>query len=116
MGNVYSAFRMYYADFGFAGVVILPLVMGGIFAVLYSSVLQSSGRSRLSIKFIGKPVTSAIDFKLLILGVIIHSCILMFYQDWFFAHVLEWYQIKSFIFMWLFKLIFIDLQNKKNNG
>ncbi len=38
LGNVYSCFKAFYADFGLGGVIVLSMIMGGIIQVLYENV------------------------------------------------------------------------------
>lgn len=111
MGNVYSAFRMYYEDFGFWGIVIMDFILGVIFSMLYVFI-----RYNIKVKFSKKyflKYKSKVNFLLIIYSVIVHSIVMMFYQDWFFSHVIEWYQIKLLIIMWLIKVVLVDLD--KNN-
>lgn len=102
LGNVYTAFRMYYADFGIIGVIILDILLGCIFSFIYMAI-----KTNVRIKF--AKLYSIVDFKIVIYSVIIHSIILMFYADWFFSQVIGWTQIKSIIFMWIIKIILIDI-------
>ncbi len=113
MGNVYSAFRMYYADFNIQGVIILSLVLGSVFGIMYSLIVKKKNCESLIIRFGIFKYHSKVEFMLIIYSVCIHACLMLFYQDWFYAHLLTWYQIKSFIYMWIFKFIVIDM-NKKN--
>lgn len=109
IGNVYSAFRMYYSDFGTIGVLILSSLLGIIFGLLYKRIIKEGHKSYPYRIKIGRfAVRSNIISSLLIYSVIIHACLLLFYQDWFYAYILTWYQIKMFIFMFLFKWVIVD--------
>lgn len=44
LGNVYTAFRTYLIDFGYLGVIVLPLIMGIILAYLYFSIIYKKQR------------------------------------------------------------------------
>lgn len=44
ISNVYTAFRRYYSDFGFAGISIIPLTMGYFFSLLYEKIKLNSKR------------------------------------------------------------------------
>lgn len=113
MGNVYSAFRMYYADFKLIGVIVLSLILGIIFGIIYSLIMKKEFQKNIIIRFGAFRYKSKVEFVLIIYSVCIHACLMLFYQDWFYAHLLTWYQIKSFIFMWIFKFIVIDMNKKK---
>lgn len=108
-GNVYTAFRMFYADFGFWGIVILPFVQGVLFSFCYL-MIKFDVKIRWPVK-LWRP--SVIDFRLLIYSLVIYSVILMFYADWFYSQVLSWYQIKGMILMWIAKIWLVD-SDKKN--
>lgn len=113
LGNVYTAFRMYYADFGYPGVAILDFLLGLIFAIIYFTsrgaiTLKNIVRIRIN-KFHGVKIYASI----IIYAMIIHSIVLMFYADWFYSQVLSWTQIKGFIFLWILKVIFVDFD--RNN-
>lgn len=109
MGNVYSAFRSFYADFGILGIVIMPAIMGIFFGFLYGYIKSHDHRHLVKFIALKYRISSPIDFAIVIYALIIHSCLFMFYQDWFFSQVLGWYQIKSIIFIWIFKFVFVDI-------
>ena len=67
-GNVYTALRRYYQDFGTAGVIILV----GIFSVFYS---------RLYVYIRNKSRLAKIDFALLYYGILCRGLFLFFFDD-----------------------------------
>lgn len=108
LGNVYTAFRMYYSDFGYLGVIILSFFEGIIFSFLYNIIKRNI---HINFKFhLFKK--SIVDFRIIIYSVIVHSVILMFYADWFYSQVLAWVQIKALIFMWIIKIFLVDIDKK----
>ncbi len=109
MGNVYTAFRMFYADFGIIGIVILSMLQGIIFALFYKLIKYDIKLKILKIHIFKK---SLIEFRIIIYAMILHSVILMFFADWFYSQVLSWYQIKSFICIYILKLILVDFDKK----
>lgn len=48
MGNIYTSYRRFYHDFGFAGCLILPLVQGLILSSLYYNINRNPSKSKLS--------------------------------------------------------------------
>lgn len=110
LGNVYTAFRMYYSDFKMVGVVIMNFIAGIVFATLYV-MIRLNIKIRLSNFNIFRS-KSMLDFNIIIYSVIIHSVIMMFYADWFFSQVLSWTQFKAIIFMWLIKVLLVDCSKK----
>lgn len=105
MGNVYTAFRMFYADFGGIGVSLLSIIQGGVFAVFYRSI-KCNKKVRFFKTHVFKP--SLVEFRIIIYAMIVHSVALMFYADWFYSQVLSWTQIKAFIYLYIFKILLID--------
>lgn len=112
MGNVYTAFRMYYHDFGFWGIIIMDFTLGVIFSILYGAIKYNIKLKLNKMNFF--KYKSKVNFLIIVYSVIIHSIVMMFYQDWFFSHVIEWYQIKLLIMMWLIKVFLIDLCRDNN--
>ena len=105
MGNVYTAFRMFYADFGGIGVSLLSIIQGGVFAIFYRSI-KCNKKVRFFKTHVFKP--SLVEFRIIIYAMIVHSVALMFYADWFYSQVLSWTQIKAFIYLYIFKILLID--------
>lgn len=74
IGNVYTAFRSYIHDFGFAGMVILTALESLVMSVLYYS-----NKKRISYKII--------DTRLLLLPLFYYADVLLFYADWFYEQI-----------------------------
>ncbi len=49
VGNVYTAFRRFYHDFGFAGILILPLIQGFLLSFLYYHISRGTDGSRIGL-------------------------------------------------------------------
>lgn len=110
MGNVYTSIRMYYADFGIIGTVILSIVLGFVFSIYYETL--SRGK-RIVIKDMGRLFPkSVVNFKLIVYSMIIYSVLLAFYADWFYSQVLSWAVVKGIIIIWIAKYILIDLDSR----
>ena len=45
IGNIYTAFRRFYADFGIAGLIILPGLLGGFYSFLYLKIKRQCYRN-----------------------------------------------------------------------
>ena len=108
LGNVYTAFRLFYADFGIYGIIILPFIQGAIFSLFYSTI-KNNIHIKTNIRLFQK---SLIDFRVIIYATIVHSLILMFYADWFYSQVLTWNQIKGFLVIWIIKFFLVDLDQR----
>ena len=70
-GNLYTAFRRYYSDFGFLGVIILPIGLGAFFTTLYYKTRK-------------KALSGRISFSILLLGYLASAVFYMPIEDRFF--------------------------------
>lgn len=96
LGNVYTMFKVYFADFGFWGVVIFSSLMGLFFSVVYYHVKY---RSHTNCK------QKKVDYYLLIYGMTYFSIPLAFFSNWFYQMLnvgLLWSILWIIIFPYLF--------------
>lgn len=112
MGNVYTAFRMFYSDFGIIGVAVLSALQGAIYAFLYILV-----KYNIKIRIFSKRIfpVSQVSFQIILYSMMLHCVALMFYADWFYSQFISWGQIKALFFIYVFKIILIDLNTRNSN-
>lgn len=94
VGNVYSGMRRYFNDFGFAGIVLLPTVMG----VIYTSFYQ---RLRNLSHFV------SYHYAIIIYGYMLYAILLNAVDDVFYSEILTVGDFilgvfAYFVFLWLF--------------
>ena len=70
-GNVYTALRRYYQDFGFLGTIVMVAILSVIFGILYSYVKN-------------RPLHQGVNISLLYYGILVRALFLFFFDDEFF--------------------------------
>lgn len=111
IGNVYTALRPPYYDFGFIGMVIVMLLMGALFTFLYCKIRNRYGK---------KPI----DFRLLLYAYIAYTFFLYFYNCYnnFISHafiklIIELFVVRWFLVGWhLKKRYSVKFGNSKKVG
>lgn len=97
-GNVYTAFRAYYADFGIIGVFVCSYIIGSFSSVFYE-------------EFRRKKFKIGVNWSLFVYAYLVYGIAMMFYSNTFFEYVANISFLKM-IFVWLvFNKAFI--KNKK---
>ena len=102
LGNVYTAFRMYYNDFGMAGVIILQILLSFIFSIGYIKSLESK--------------ENGIDFGTIIYCYCIFSLVLHSYRDFFYSQIISINYINIIIYVYVVKLIFENVKLSGRKG
>lgn len=97
LGNVYTMFRPFVADFGFLGVFLLSFIMGLFFSFLYSRIKYT--------EFIYNKYN--IDCYLVLYATVIVSIVLGFFTNWFYSIVINFKFIKMIIYWKLFERCFL---------
>lgn len=97
LGNVYTCFSIYFLDFGFLGIVILPFIMGGIFGAIYSYIRYVPSKTN----------RYGIDFTLLIYSNIIFTIALSFFSDCFFSYVFSPWMLKGVVSLYIAQIVFL---------
>ena len=93
IGNIYTAFRRYYSDFGIMGVMILPGILGFFFSSVYNRVKVYAKNGQIS-------------FQMILLSYLSSSLFYMPIEDRFFIYDLALSRIAMYILMYiLFKYI-----------
>lgn len=100
MGNVYTALRRYYMDFGIVGVIILSAILSLIFGLLYTSIQRSYKNTR-------------IDIKILVYGIMSRSLFLFSIDDRLFLDFASLSTIIYFIELLLCVLLVTSLKITK---
>ena len=100
LGNVYTAFRAPYNDFGFSGMLFFSLIIGLFFTLLYCRLRMQQGKR-------------SIDLYLLAYSYIVYTCFLFFYNNYFFF--LSTAFIKTILFWILGRWFFTELHLVRNN-
>ena len=98
VGNIYSAYRHMYHDFGYIGIAFFQIVLAIIFNVLYHKYVVY--------KLI-KENEFIIDYKLILYSVTVFCLFLHSYSEFFFSTILSFNYITLFIFI---KFILIVLE------
>ena len=98
IGNVYTALRNYYQDFGLEGVIVLQIIYSVIMTSLY---LIASNKNNKSSNFI-LPIYALFGFTL-----ILHS-----YRDFFFSTIVSFNYINIIIYMFIIMFIFKKIRFK----
>lgn len=96
LGNVYTAFRRMYQDFGLFGIITLNLIHGTIMALWYKKIYSSP-----KITF---------SLQLILYFILLHTVVLMPFSDFFFSTALSINYVNTIIYM----LIIIFILKKYN--
>lgn len=97
LGNVYTMFRPYVADFGILGVIVLTGIMGGVFAYIF-----------FKIKYKFNINNRNIEYPLVFYSYIFISVMLSFFNDWFYSWFLTIIIIKIIVYWKVFEFIFVE--------
>lgn len=92
LGNVYTAFRRMYQDFGLIGLIILNFIHGIIMGLWYKRIYSSS-----KIKF---------SLSLILYFMVLHTVVLMPFSDFFFSTFLSVNYINIIIYLIIIIFIF----------
>lgn len=96
LGNVYTTFRPYLMDFGYLGVVILPFIMGAIYAIIYSSIKYIKNNNR------------GININIIIYSYLYLCIVKAFFIEWFYKYFFNLDLIKIIIFLKIIEYIFLN--------
>lgn len=100
IGNLFTAFRRYYADFGITGVIILPAFLGGMFSILYNEAKRNARRGHIS-------------YSLLLFSYLVTSLFYFPLEDRFFIIDTTMGRIAQYVFLFgLFKY-YVEYKGKK---
>lgn len=97
MGNIYTAIRPYYQDFGLMGAIILVFLFAFFFSVYYRK-----------LKY--KNMTANFDFPLLYFGFMANALFLFGFDDKFFSRFAVPSTITGLVFFWLIKCLLINVR------
>lgn len=99
VGNVYTAFRAYYNDFGLLGVLIIPGFIGNFYALLYKRVRQRTSRY-------------PINFNVLLYVYFSAGFVFMFIDDLFCSTILGANSIIMIIMFYMLNVFLFKLRIK----
>lgn len=100
IGNIYSAYRNMYHDFGYMGIIIFQIILSIIFNKFYNYVLLKNKSKN----------NEKIDYGILVYSTIIFCLFFHSYSEYFYSTVLSFNYIMLFVWM---KLILIWLNKVK---
>lgn len=95
LGNVYTMFKYYVADFGILGVIVLSGIMGSVFAGIFFKIKYIKNKSK-------------IDYTVIIYSYIFISVALSFFSDWFYNFFITIGTIKTIIYWKIFDYFFVE--------
>ena len=98
IGNVYTALRMYFQDFGILGVIILQALYSALITLLFLSCLKNG--------------TNKMPLKVIIYGVISFSLFLHSYRDFFYSTIISVNYLNIFFYIILIRYLFLNLKFK----
>lgn len=103
IGNVYTALRPPYYDFGFSGMIIIMLIMGFFFTFFYCKIRNRSGNN-------------PIDFRLLIYSYLAYTFFMYFYNCYnnFLSFGFVRLILELLVFRWF--LIDFNIKGRKHRG
>lgn len=93
IGNIYTAIRKYYNDFGIWGIIILSSIFSAFYSCFY--------------KLIKNDNKTLVSYKLFVYSFIMHCTYYYPLDDLFFSGVLSVNYFSSFVYMWLIYYFFI---------
>lgn len=96
-GNVYTAFKAYYSDFGEFGVFVVPCLIS-----LVTSVLYCRFRTQIRRK------TKKINYTLFIYAYIVYGLFMMFYSNQILEYIVNISFLKILFVWWFFDLVFLS--------
>lgn len=99
IGNVYTALRDYYHDFGLVGMIILHTFFSAFFSWFYE-----------------KQKIRGSYFGILILSRLYYCVAFYMFSNSFFARIISLSFLKEFIFIWLFYTVLVEKKVKLESG
>lgn len=99
LGNVYTIFKPYLMDFGYIGIIICPIIMGGIYASLYYSIKHSK-------KIYNK------YFKIIMYSYLYAYLVRAFFAENFYKALFSVDFIKFMIFLYIIRC-FLEIKDKR---
>lgn len=94
IGNIYTAFRRYYADFGLFGIIFLPFLLGFFFSILYNRAYRKARMMKIS-------------FSMLLFSCLISSIFYLPIEDHFFIYDLSLNRICLYFIVYILYRILI---------
>lgn len=82
MGNIYSAIRRYYYDFGVAGIIILPSVISIVLTILEK-------KTRKIVFGLNTKSSSSSEAVCIIYGIFVYAVVIFFMEDFFFINIIS---------------------------
>lgn len=96
-GNIYTAVRRYYQDFGFIGVVICMIILSYVFSIIYYRIRKDYSKH-------------IFDIKLLVYGIMARSLFLFFIDDELFVDFFVPSSLNDILKMWLITYILTGIK------
>lgn len=100
VGNVYTAFRRYYSDFGLSGVAILMFMLGIFFGVLFSNIVRGHMRKEIA------------GFSIILYSFYFYSLVFTFFDDTFYTTAISLGSLVQIIEMYVIYRLFTYRQMK----
>lgn len=100
LGNVYTAFRRMYQDFGLIGLIVLQLVFSIVTFLYYRRVRKEKDLSQIKIGIV-------------FFGVLAHSLLLNSFSEFFYSSIISTNYILIFIYMIIIKFLLTKVKIKK---
>ena len=98
IGNVYTALRMYYQDFGMIGVIVLQILYSIIMTTLFLKCLNID--------------SNIIPFKVLLYGIISFTLVLHSYRDFFYSTIISVNYLNIFFYLIIVRFIMKNVKFK----
>lgn len=95
LGNVYTMFKYYVADFGILGVIVLSGIMASIFAYMFFKIKYTTSKNK-------------INYIIIIYSYIFISVALSFFSDWFYNFFITIGTLKTIIYWKIFEYFFVE--------
>lgn len=100
VGNVYTAFRRYYSDFGLSGVAILMFMLGIFFGILFSNIVRGHMRKEIA------------GFSIILYSFYFYSLVFTFFDDTFYTTAISLGSLVQIIEMYAIYRLFTYRQMK----
>ena len=109
LGNVYTAIRRYYYDFGWTGVVVIPAILGGIITIIERNCRETI--KSLHVK--SKPYAEA---KCILYGIFTYGLVIFFIEDFVFLNIVSVDYFLKITELFVIDTLLIKLRVVKRNG
>lgn len=109
LGNIYTAIRRYYHDFGWIGVIVIPSILGWIATILERNCRETLNTLNEKSKF-------GVEANCILYGIFTYGIVIFFIEDFVFLNIVSIDYVMKIIELFLINILLLKLGVAKRNG